>query len=114
MTEITDEMVAVFRKAAWVRQMHEDGCPAGHGIGADLQAVAPLIGDAEKLRAAKSGEIFTLGKVNELVAASRKKALEEAACIAEDIAVGGNGVYQTREDIAAAIRALAFKPEESK
>ena len=43
MTEITSEMIAAFRRAAFDRQMHEDGCPEGEGIKAGIAAIAPMI-----------------------------------------------------------------------
>lgn len=41
--KITDEMIAAFKRAAFDRLMHEDGCPDGEQIRAGLEAVAPMI-----------------------------------------------------------------------
>jgi hypothetical protein len=40
---ISDEMVAAFRTAAFNRLMHEDGCPEGEQIKAGIAAIYPLL-----------------------------------------------------------------------
>lgn len=104
MTTITDDMITTFKRAAFDRQMHEDGCPEGEGIRAGIAAIAPLI-RAEAMEEAarvadrhkrKADEAF-----NRRVRRARRgeKNLELAAA-------ADAGMSHEARKIAAAIRAL--------
>lgn len=111
---VTDAMVNKF--------IAEEYCSGREGRGyvesvrKGLEAAAPMIGDAEKLRACQAGEIFTLAQVANFVEAARNKALEEGAKILDAKAIelkkamasplARNILVECYEDASAAIRAM--------
>lgn len=108
MTKITDEMVITFRRAAFDRQMHEDGCPDGAGIRAGLAAIAPMIRAAALEEAAKVADQHMLkadDAFNRRVHRARRgeKNLELAAA-------SGAGMSIVARKIATAIRAMKNLP----
>ncbi len=105
---VTDEMVAAFKRSAFDRQMHEDGCPDGEGIRAGIAAIAPMIRALALEDAAKVADQHMLKAdeaFNRRVHRARRgeKNLELAAA-------ADAGMSHEARKIAAAIRAMKNLP----
>lgn len=105
---VTDDMIETFRRAAFDRQMHEDGCPEGEQIKAGIAAIAPAIwqaGVAAGLeRAAQIADEHKAGADQEFDArVTRARRGERNLDLAASAAAG---MSHTGRKIAAAIRKL--------